>query len=353
VAGICVQGLLANTTYYIGVTNNYFSTRALDFDIIDFTVETSTTVPDDECGSASVMNIDAPYEGSTRCSYTASASSPGGCGNIENDSWIEFVAGETEVIIDYAVNNCSNGNGVQLSAFSGSCGSLSLLAGSCLNYASNNSSGTWTFSGLTVGDSYFIRADGYANDLCSYSYDPVSGILPIEISSFEGQPISNGYNRITWETATEINTDYFEIEKSDDGLNYRTVTSHEAAGNSSQKIDYFTYDKASEQLTYYRLKQFDLNGYFTYSNVISIQNNNFTDGISVYPNPTTNGMIRVKSTKNINTINILDGSGRIVDTHYIEGANETIINLEKLNKGVYLLQIMNDNTTTLKKVIIK
>jgi len=353
IAGVCVQGMLANTTYYIGVSNNYFSSESLEFDIIDFTVETSATVPDDECEFASIMNIGESYDGSTRCSYTASVSSPSGCGSIQNDSWIEFVAGETEVVIDYSVSNCSNGNGVQLSAFSGTCGSLSLISGSCINYASNNSSGTWVFSGLTIGESYYIRADGYANDLCSYSYDPVSGILPIELSSFDAVALSNGYNRINWETSSESNTDFFEVEKSDDGLNYKTVSSHDAAGNSSQILDYFTYDKATDILTYYRLKQHDLNGEYTYSNVIKLENKKFSDGISIYPNPTSDGLVRVKSINEMSRIDVLDSSGRIVFSEHFEVSNETILNLYGLDKGGYFLQIVNDYSVILKKIIVK
>jgi len=353
IAGVCLQGMLANTTYYIGVTNNYFSSESLNFDIIDFTVETSATVPDDECEFASIMNIDEFYVGSTRCSYTASVSSPGGCGAIENDSWIEFVAGETKVVIDYSVSNCSNGNGIQLSAFSGSCGSLSLISGSCINYVSNNSSGTWVFSGLTIGESYYIRADGYANDLCSYSYDPISGILPIGLSSFDAVALSNEYNRINWETSSEINTDFFEVEKSGDGLNYSTVSRHSAAGNSNQKLDYFTYDKATELLTYYRLKQYDLNGEYTYSNVIKLENKKISDGISIYPNPTSDGLVCIKSLNEMNRVEVLDNSGRIVSSEYLEGSNEIILNLDGLDKGGYFLQIVNDYSIILKKIIIK
>jgi hypothetical protein len=352
ISGVCVQGLLANTTYYIGVSNNYFNREDLDFDIIDFTVETSATVPDDECNSASIMEIDAPYDGSTRCSYTASASSPSGCGNIENDSWIEFVAGETEVVIDYAVKNCSAGNGVQLSAFSGTCGSLTLLAGSCLNYASNNSTGTWTFSGLTIGESYYIRADGYANDLCSYSYDPVSGILPVRVSYFDGQALSNGYNRIEWQTSSEINTDYFVLEKSRNGIDYDIFSKHLAAGNSSENIDYFTYDNNPFETTYYRLKQFDLDGTLTYTNDLVILNKEVKDELSVGPNPSYDGLINIRSSQVIKQINVLNSSGKLVKTINYDNQKTISLNLSEFNSNVYFLQIVKNNETILKKIVL-
>ncbi len=141
VAGVCVQNLAANTTYYIGVGKQY-GPKYLKFSVSSFVVEGSLTLPSDECSTASVINLTRNFNGSTRCSYTASASSPSVCGmNIENDSWMRFIASSSSVEIDYEVSSCSMNYGVQLAVFSGSCSSSNLIAGSCVNYASNNSTG--------------------------------------------------------------------------------------------------------------------------------------------------------------------------------------------------------------------
>jgi hypothetical protein len=134
-------------------------------------------LPSNECASAPLIDLSQPFVGSTSCAYTASAGSPSGCGNIENDSWITFIAGATSVEIDYTIGDCTDNDGIQLSVFSGTCGALSLVTGSCVNPTGENITGTWNFTGLTIGSTYYIRIDGYAGDLCDYYFEPVSGVV--------------------------------------------------------------------------------------------------------------------------------------------------------------------------------
>ncbi len=350
VAGVCVQGLAANTTYYIGVSNNYFNEEALDFDIIDFTVETSTTIPEDECVNAQTMSITNTYNGSTRCSYTASAASPSGCGTIENDSWIAFVADSVTSVIDYTVSNCSKEWGVQLSVWSGACGSLSMLSGSCINYAANNSAGTWTLTGMTVGQTYYIRADGYAGDLCGYSYTPISGVLPITLTEFTGEALKTGYNRLNWTTAAEVNNNYFVIESAVDAINFEEVATQSGAGNSSSVLHYFDYHKPSTETTYYRLKQVDFNGDYSYSDVIVIKNAN--SGFNIYPNPSNDGFINIDQLKGNEQITITNLHGKIVEQFQNNAAVSKRINLSNLSKGMYYVVVRSGDEVLTEKLIL-
>lgn len=135
-------------------------------------------LPSNECVSAPLIDLSQAFVGSTNCTYTASAGSPSACGmSIENDSWMSFIAGATSVEIDFTIGDCSSNNGIQLSVFSGSCGSLTLIPGSCVNPTGENTTGSWNFSGLTIGSMYYIRIDGYAGDLCNYFFEPVSGVV--------------------------------------------------------------------------------------------------------------------------------------------------------------------------------
>lgn len=139
---------------------------------------TSPTLPANECVGAPTIDLSQPFAGSTNCAYTASAGSPSVCGmTIENDSWISFIAGSTTVELEFEVGDCSSNNGIQLSVFGGSCGALSLIAGSCVNPTGENTTGNWTFSGLSIGARYYIRIDGYAGDLCNYWFTPISGVV--------------------------------------------------------------------------------------------------------------------------------------------------------------------------------
>lgn len=138
------------------------------------------SLPSDECASAPLIDLSQPFVGSTNCTYTASVGSPGGCGTIENDSWMKFIAASTNVEMDFTVGDCNLNFGIQLAVFSGSCGSFSLLSGSCVNPTptpNENTTGTWNFTGLTIGNTYYIRIDGYAGDKCPYYFTPVSGVV--------------------------------------------------------------------------------------------------------------------------------------------------------------------------------
>lgn len=356
VVGVCVQNMAANTTYYIGVGKEYFGNSYLKFKVIDFTVELSTTTPADECAGASPINVTMPYSGSTRCNYTASAGSPTSCGTIENDAWMKFVAGSSSVVINYQVTNCTYNYGVQLSVFKGACGSNTLITGSCINYASNNSTGTWSFSGLTVGNTYYIRADGYAGDLCSYAFTPVSGVvLPIELEDFTVQSFSNQHRQLHWQTASEYNNDFFEIQKSDDGIHFYSIGKLKGSGSSTLKKEYQLddYTGNSSPVTYYRLKQVDYDENFDYSKIISIANES-NDDIELYPNPNETGvfLFRGKNTERLAAIIITDLIGHQIYQSTLSPEN-SVYDFSFLSNGVYSIQLIKPDMVITKKIVIQ
>ncbi len=363
IVGICVQNLAANSTYYLAVAKEWYSLDGenLNFRVVDFTVETSQTIPSDECSTASSINVADPYTGSTRCTYSASAGSPStfpnSCGSIENDSWMKFVAGSSDVVIDYEVMNCSNDDGVQLSIFRGDCTSLTMLTGSCINYAANNSTATWTLTGLTIGATYYIRTDGYAGDLCSYSFNPVSGvvILPIELISFEVAALDNKYNKIKWITLSEANTSHFELERSENGKDFYSVKTIKAAGNSTDKLIYQEFDLTESGLmTYYRLKCTDFDGKVYHSEIRSIINQNIDD-VKIYPNPSNDGNVSISrnSNKSFNEVAIYDLQGSQIQTIKLDSKALIKLDLTHLAKGVYYLKFSDERTSLTKKLILE
>lgn len=96
------------------------------------------------------------------------------------------------------------------------------------------------------------------------------GILPVELLYFEGAFV-NEEVILTWATAAEINSDYFQIERSFDGYNWEAIAYITSAGNSNEVINYSFNDlHASDGLLYYRLKQIDFDGAFEYFAPIAI-----------------------------------------------------------------------------------
>lgn len=94
--------------------------------------------------------------------------------------------------------------------------------------------------------------------------------LPITLISFEVKPFQNDV-KVFWQTASEQENDFFTVERSINGYDFRSIGSVDGAGNSSQLITYELFDKDYENtINYYRLKLIDFNGQELYSKIASV-----------------------------------------------------------------------------------
>ena len=191
-------------------------------------------------------------------------------------------------------------------------------------------------------------ADGFA---IGYYGTPGTFVsLPIELLSFTAKP--EGRNvLLEWQTATEINNDYFTIERSKDVQDWEYVTSIDGAGNSNIAINYSAYDYSPYSGTsYYRLKQTDFDGQFTYSAIRTVR---FTINATmvIYPNPTA-GLITIQaSVSELETLIVYNALGQNVTNHVrITTINEGVkqLDLQELASGVYMVK-----TSTMVNRIIK
>ena len=119
----------------------------------------------------------------------------------------------------------------------------------------------------------------------------VNHILPIELVYFTADEIGGGV-RFAWETASELNNDYFTIEFSIDAVEFTELTTIEGAGTSTEPHFYRYSDFSSNcGVVYYRLKQTDFDGNYSYSKIVSVvfADNQITDSYNyfIYPNPAT------------------------------------------------------------------
>ena len=186
--------------------------------------------------------------------------------------------------------------------------------------------------------------------------------LPIQLLTFTAESCNNQVC-LNWATATETNNDYFTIEKSKDGVNFDVVLQSEGAGNSTSQKDYSAYDDTPyDGVSYYRLKQTDYNGKFTYSNIVTV---NFTSPtnfyFNVYPNPSTGENISLA----INTaqgkqilVVVYDVTGRETYSKIIitEQKGNNVFALDpsgKLVSGIYLITATSDDAVYSKRLIVK
>lgn len=166
--------------------------------------------------------------------------------------------------------------------------------------------------------------------------------LPVELLNFDVN-CEKDISTLRWTTSSEINNDYFIIEKSNDGEQFHQIGIVKGFGNSSVIRDYsFEDDDVISGADYYRLKQVDFNGEYYYSNTIvrKCSSNNF----NIYPNP-ANSILNInweKSSNQVVDVIITNSIGQVVFEKTTNKAL-TSVNIESLNKGFYQLQIVEDN----------
>lgn len=191
------------------------------------------------------------------------------------------------------------------------------------------------------------------NDFSLWTIGNNNSALPVILSSFNTTCKNNGAN-LVWVTQFEQNSSVFEIEKSKDGNNWTKIGTVNANGVAS---DYNFTDKEAG-LAYYRLKQIDIDGKFTYSKVLSSNCELKSITLMLYPNPASSFTeLRFTSPKESRTdINIYAENGQLVrsiKTTVQQGVNTIRINLNGLSNGVYTLKINNDELNVSKKIIKK
>lgn len=130
--------------------------------------------------------------------------------------------------------------------------------------------------------------------------------LPITLMSFTAQKVENS-NLLEWITASEINNDYFLLERSIDGIIWRTINKSSGAGNSNTLINYSFSDYDFENtINYYRLSQVDYDGASETFDIIDVNNNIKSKKILKIIN--TNGQEVTIDTKGLLIITYEDGS---------------------------------------------
>lgn len=180
--------------------------------------------------------------------------------------------------------------------------------------------------------------------------------LPVKLISFTGS-YRNQATSLNWETENEQNFDHFEIERGTNGADYTPIGFKlSVAGNSARQSYQFPDDLSSVigNVFYYRLKIVDKDGQFKYSNVIMIRKESKSiNGIAINPNPVVNGLATVRFTsEGSNAVNfkVIDMTGKVVlqqQNKVYQGNNSVSINnLDRLQTGVYVLQMDNGGETT-------
>ena len=174
--------------------------------------------------------------------------------------------------------------------------------------------------------------------------------LPVTFISFSGQKKANNAVQLNWSTATELNADKYEIERSADGQNFITtgfVTALNQAGNYI-----FTDYTPTQGILFYRIKEIDIDGRFQYSTTIALKFNTLTlKGISIFPNPAGNSVyITSNSNTPLDKVQIFDFSGKTV---FEKQGTVNKIDISSLSKGLYRVKATDRNGEISTKTLVK
>ncbi|NVO04269.1 MAG: T9SS type A sorting domain-containing protein [Bacteroidetes bacterium] len=176
--------------------------------------------------------------------------------------------------------------------------------------------------------------------------------LPISLISFSAHCQGNNIN-LHWSTASETNNDFFTVERSKDGKTFEVVNTVKGAGNSNTVINYSYVNKNSvSSINYYRLKQTDFDGKFSYSEIRSVKCSENNTTVSYFPNPFSSEInINIKNFVSENAvIEIIDIMGKVILSQKIEN-NEYKLNTSDIKPGVYFVKLTSENFNDVSKLI--
>lgn len=199
-----------------------------------------------------------------------------------------------------------------------------------------------------AGETTVIGCDFISQIICLIS----GGTLPVELISFSG--VTSGKNmQLNWTTATEINNDIFEVERSIDAVNWEMIGNVLGNGNSSQIIDYTYIDTNPIVGTnYYRLKQIDFDGAFEYLGPVSVDFK--IPEIRMLPNPVQN-QITLQFPEELThekKIIISNLNQQVISRQVLFGGKKVYtINVSNLQSGMYILTIQSANNIDVKRFV--
>lgn len=231
-----------------------------------------------------------------------------------------------------------------------------------LSFLSSNAASIMTFVGSSFSaftNAIATQPNTYCANLSKNTVDVnISAVVPVTFTTLTAKKKDN-IVALNWGTVTEINSSHFIIERSANGRDFNySIGKLTAAGNSNQLQQYYFNDNAPlNGLNYYRIKQVDKDGSYTYSNTVAINFDKTGSVVVVYPNPVKNNLnVEYTAIKNGKVqIQVIDARGAIVaKTNYVAtiGKNLHTLSINHIASGVYVLKCIDvDGNTSFTKFI--
>jgi hypothetical protein len=190
----------------------------------------------------------------------------------------------------------------------------------------------------------------------------IGGPLPLSWGYIKASHYDATTNLVTWQTLQEKNTSTFAVERSENGIAFAAIGTLPATGNSNIPVVYSYLDKTivtGKPAYYYRIRQTDLDGKFTYSSIVQVSGNNGTTGnneVIVAPNPAHSNQMQISVSGNNNVpadIILTDLSGKVITNRKCLLTNKGQLFLPQINSGIYLLSITSEGNSSVRKIVIQ
>ena len=242
---------------------------------------------------------------------------------------------------------------------------LQVMAWNVTNDNWDSNGGEGFSAGHTQSNGFFSSVDkiSFSEKYITLGSQDAANPLPVELLSFEVS-LDQGQVYLDWKTASEINNDFFEVQRSESGDNWEKIGKVVGNGTINEVMEYDFVDKSPLfGKSYYRLRQVDFDGQFEYSPIVNVNNpfNGRRMEVILFPNPTSqhNIKLRVITQNKENTIHIsmvnISGESFYDKTHWAGdfSQDKKITVPGRINNGIYILTIKQNDEIFRAKVIIR
>lgn len=208
---------------------------------------------------------------------------------------------------------------------------------------------------ITICGSVAWSADMGPYDSSSPQIGQPFSPLPIDLVSFTAQQKNNSVY-ISWTTSSELNNNFFTLENSKDGENFKAIKKLRGAGFSNDILNYsYLHNKPYDGISYYRLKQTDFDGTFTFSDIIAINVKSIENKFSVFPNPVSNKQFTISGLLQDEeySISLCDLNGSVIKSIKADKVNEINLSIESvLSQGFYFVVVQSAISSEILKVSV-
>ncbi|MBR9859736.1 T9SS type A sorting domain-containing protein [bacterium] len=213
---------------------------------------------------------------------------------------------------------------------------------------------------ISEGQNSYVQSDSsgnvesdYVSNFSPFTFAAINGINPVPVKFISIEAQWSGQDAaVKWSTATEVNNELFEVQRSLDGVNFETiVTVKSKNGNSNQVQDYVYVDPNARELNskviYYRIKQVDYDGKFEYSTIVSL---NSEQKFIISPNPTSGNIEFLNLEKEV-TVSVISIDGTVISTTTLS-EDKSSLDLSEYGQGNYIIRVESEDEIEVHRVLL-